>query len=70
MRSRRSYNAVYKALKNASGGKSKGKLGPKRKAPIAAHAALDTAFDFVQKVGGLVHAEDLIDKLKAIKAKL
>jgi hypothetical protein len=67
-----SYNAVYQALKNAGGsrGKSKGKRGPKRKAPVAAHAALDSAFEFVQKVGGLVHAENLIDKLKAIKAKL
>src|ERR1700722_10665827 len=69
-----SYNAVYQALKNAGGGKSggkrRGKRGAKGKAPVAAHAALDTAFDFVQKVGGLVHAESLIDKLKAIKAKL
>ena len=68
-----SYNAVYQALKNASGnagGKRRGKRDPKHKAPIAAHEALDTAFDFVQKVGGLVHAEKLIDKLKSIKAKL
>lgn len=68
-----SYNAVYQALKNAggtSGGKKRGKRDAKHKAPIAAHEALDTAFDFVQKVGGLVHAEKLIDKLKSIKAKL
>jgi hypothetical protein len=64
-----SYNAVYQALKK-SGGTRKGKRGANRKAPVAAHAALDTAFEFVQKVGGLVHAESLIEKLKAFKAKL
>jgi hypothetical protein len=64
-----SYNAVYQALKK-SGGKRRGKRGRKSKAPVAAHAALDTAFEFVQRVGGLVHAESLIDKLKAFKAKL
>jgi hypothetical protein len=63
-----SYNAVYQALKGSA--KKKGKRGPKKKAPVAAHAALDHAFDFVVKVGGLVHAEQLIDKLKAFKAKL
>ena len=65
-----SYNAVYQALNKAGGTKKKGKRGPKKKAPVAAHAALDHAFDFVTKVGGLVHAEQLIDKLKAFKAKL
>ena len=64
-----SYNAVYQALNKAVGTK-KPRRGRKAKAPIAAHAALDHAFDFVTKVGGLVHAEQLIDKLKAIKAKL
>jgi hypothetical protein len=39
-------------------------------APQAAHAALDTAFEFVVKVGGLLHAEQLIGKLKAIKERL
>ena len=39
-------------------------------APQAAHAALDTAFEFVVKVGGLFHAEQLISKLKAIKERL
>ncbi len=63
------YNNVYQAL-NKSGKKKKGKRGPNGKAPVAAHAALDHAFDFVQKVGGLVHAESLIEKLKAFKAKL
>ena len=64
-----SYNAVYQALKK-SGSKPSGKRGAKSKAPVAAHQALDSAFEFVQKVGGLVHAESLINKLKAIKAKL
>jgi hypothetical protein len=62
-----SYNAVYQAVKKAGGSK---KRGPKKKAPVAAHAALDHAFEFVTKVGGLVHAEQLIGKLKAFKAKL
>jgi hypothetical protein len=66
-----SYNAAYQALNKAGGKKKKkGKSGPKKKAPVAVHAALDHAFDFVTKVGGLVHAEQLIDKLKAFKAKL
>jgi len=54
--------------------KAKGKPGRKpgsnSKAPHAAHAALDSAFEFVTKVGGLLHAEQLIGKLKAIKEKL
>ena len=39
-------------------------------APHAAHAALDSAFEFVTKVGGLLHAEQLIAKLKSIKERL
>jgi hypothetical protein len=69
-----SYNAVYQALKKTGTGSSRGKRKGKRtahhKAPASMHGALDTAFEFVQKVGGLVHAEDLIEKLKAFKAKL
>ena len=59
-------------------GKAKGKPGRKPgkthsangAAPHAAHAALDSAFEFVTKVGGLLHAEQLIAKLKSIKEKL
>lgn len=57
--------------KAKSGGSKSAKRGrPKAKAPQALHGALDSAFEFVEKVGGLVHAESLIDKLKAFKAKL
>jgi hypothetical protein len=55
-------------------GKPKGKPGrkpgSKNAAPVAAHAALDHAFEFVTKVGGLLHAEQLIAKLKSIKERL
>lgn len=58
--------------------KAKGKPGrkPGKKhsangaAPHGAHAALDSAFEFVVKVGGLLHAEQLIGKLKSIKERL
>ena len=45
---------------------------PDRKvsAPEAAHAALDSAFEFVTKVGGLLHAEQLLAKLRSIKERL
>ncbi|HEX3657979.1 MAG TPA: hypothetical protein VHV55_19475 [Pirellulales bacterium] len=46
------------------------KAGSKSAAPVSAHAALDNAFEFVMKVGGLLHAEQLIDKLKSIKERL
>jgi hypothetical protein len=54
--------------------KPKGKPGRKPSvngaAPASAHAALDSAFEFVTKVGGLLHAEQLIAKLRSIKEKL
>ena len=67
-----------KANMNKKAGKAKGKPGrkagskvaPKATAPVAAHHALDTAFDFVTKVGGLLHAEQLIAKLRSIKDQL
>ena len=46
------------------------KVGSKRTAPAAAHNALDSAFEFVTKVGGLLHAEQLIGKLREIKDRL
>ena len=52
-------------------GRKPGKMhSPNEDARHAAHAALDTALDFVTKVGGLLHAEELIGKLKAIKERL
>jgi len=70
------YNVKANMKKKA--GKPKGKPGRKPgwkaatngHAPAAAHEALDSAFDFVMKVGGILHAEQLIGKLKAIKEKL
>jgi hypothetical protein len=62
-----------------AGAKKKPK-GKKRGRPIGSgnraatngngHGYLDSAFDFVAKVGGLLHAEQLIDKLKDFKSKL
>ena len=70
------YNVKANMHKKAAA--SKGKPGRKPgwkaaangAAPHAAHAALDSAFEFVVKVGGLLHAEQLIGKLKSIKEKL
>jgi hypothetical protein len=70
------YNVKASSKKKA--GKAKGKRGRKPgrthaangAAPNGAHAALDSAFEFVSKVGGLLHAEQLIGKLKAIKERL
>src|SRR5271168_1905183 len=64
------YNVKANLKKKA--GRPKGKPGRKPgwkasangHAPVAAHAALDSAFEFVTKVGGLLHAEQLIGKLK------
>lgn len=39
-------------------------------ATVAAHNALDSAFESVTVVGGLLHAEQIISKLKAIKERL
>ena len=36
-------------------------------APVGAHHALDAAFEFIHKIGGLLHAEQLIAKLKSLK---
>ncbi len=71
------YNAKANMLKKA-GKPSTGKRGrpagstnkPKIAAPQIAHDALDSAFEFVNKVGGLLHAEQLIAKLKLIREML
>jgi transposase len=70
------YNVKANMKKKA--GKAKGKPGrkpgkksaPKVVVSHAAHDALGTAVDFVIKVGGLRHAEQLLSTLKAIKEQL
>lgn len=59
-----------KAAGKKPGRKPGRKAGAKSSASHAVHAALDSAFEFVTKVGGLLHAEQLIAKLKSIKEKL
>jgi hypothetical protein len=44
--------------------------GTMRAIEKGAHGALDSAFDFVHKVGGLLNAQTLIDKLKAFKERM
>jgi len=61
--------ATMKTKKKAKG-KPGRKPGVKAAAPQAAHQALDSAFEFVMKVGGLLHAEQLIGKLRSIKERL
>ena len=39
-------------------------------APTIAHAALDSAFEFVSKMGGLLNAQQMIDKLRSIKERM
>ena len=70
--------AIKKNGKTTNGKKTKGKPGrkPGQKsaarvtAPESAHNALDSAFEFVTKVGGLLHAEQLLAKLRTIKERL
>jgi len=52
------------------GRKPGSKVAPKATAPDGAHHALDAAFEFIHKVGGLLHAEQLIAKLKSFKEKM
>jgi transposase len=52
------------------GRKPGSKVAPKPAAPAGAHHALDAAFEFIHKVGGVFHAEALIAKLKSLKEKL
>lgn len=52
------------------GRKPGSKAAPKTVAPVGAHHALDAAFEFIHKVGGVLHAEQLIAKLKSLKEKL
>lgn len=70
------YNVKADMKKKA--GKSKKKSGPKpgpkvaakATAPEGVHHALDAAFEFIHKVGGVFHAEQLIAKLKSLKERL
>ena len=67
-----------KANMKKKGRKAKKKRGPKAgskatanaAAPQSVHDALDSAFEFVHKVGGLLNAEQLIAKLKSLKERL
>jgi transposase len=66
---------VYNVKAKLKGGGKKKKKpgrkpGVKAAAPHGAHVALDSAFEFVTKVGGLLHAEQLIGKLRSIKERL
>jgi len=52
------------------GRKPSSKVAPKAGAPAGAHHALDAAFEFIHKVGGVLRSEELISKLKSLKVKL
>ena len=56
--------------KSKRGRKSGSKVAAKATAPVGVHHALDAAFEFIHKVGGLLHAEQLIAKLKSLKESL
>ena len=64
-------NMIKKAKKAAKKkpGRQPGQKASKNGAP-SANGHLDSALDFVTKVGGLQHAEKLIGTLKAIKERL
>src|SRR5689334_13691238 len=56
--------------KKKPGRKAGSKAAAKASAPKGAHDTLDAAFEFIHKVGGVLHAEQLIGKLKALKERL
>ena len=58
------------APKGKRGRKPGTKTAAKATAPQGVHHALDAAFEFIHKVGGVLHAEQLIAKLKSLKEKL
>jgi transposase-like protein len=58
------------APKGKRGRKPGPKVAAKATAPQGVHNALDAAFEFIHKVGGVFHAEQLIAKLKSLKEKL
>ena len=59
-----------KSKKKKPGPKAGSKPAAKAAAPQSVHDALDSAFEFVHKVGGLLNAEQLIAKLKSLKERL
>ena len=63
-------NMKKEAKTRAKPGRMPGGKPGKVTAPESAHAALDSAFEFVTKVGGLLHAEQLLAKLRSIKDRL
>ena len=56
--------------KKKSGRKAGTKAAAKATAPQGVHHALDAAFEFIHNVGGVLHAEQLIAKLKSLKERL
>lgn len=56
--------------KGKRGRKPGTKVAAKATAPQGVHHALDAAFEFIHKVGGVLHAEQLIAKLKSLKEKM
>ena len=58
------------AKKGKRGRKPGTKVAAKATAPGGVHHALDAAFEFIHKVGGILHAEQLIAKLKSLKERL
>ena len=59
--------ASMKKAGKKEGPKSGSKVRTKSAAPQVAHDALDAAFDFIQKAGGMLNAEKLIAKLKSLR---
>lgn len=55
--------------KKKPGRKPGSKAAAKAAAPQSVHDALDSAFEFVHKVGGLLNAEQLIAKLRSLKER-
>lgn len=62
------YN-VKASMKKKSGKRGRKPSG-KATAPEFAHAALDSAFEFINRVGGLINAEAMINKLKSLKDRM
>lgn len=65
-----SMNKKSGATKGKRGRKPGTKVAAKATAPQGVHDALDAAFEFIHKVGGVLHAEQLIAKLKSLKESL
>jgi hypothetical protein len=64
---------LVSTIKSKAKGAKPGKRGRKpaalKKFESTAHDALDSEFDFVYRVGGILNAEQLINKLKTFKER-